>query len=195
MQDKKDTSTTYKCSIYMLPMGIFLILLCFLWLGLSLDPKIKPIKNKPMTQLNQTVPSFRLMSLMQPAKEVTEQFFKDKIVILNVWASWCSTCRAEHATLLSITQNKPINLVGLNFHDTLEEAQEFIQAHGNPYNEIMVDKDGHLAVKLGVRGMPETYVIDQQGKIQYRYSGPINETIWQTEILPIIEKLKVGVSP
>jgi cytochrome c biogenesis protein CcmG/thiol:disulfide interchange protein DsbE len=175
-------------SLYIIPLGIFLILVCFLWLGLSLDPKIQP-QAKTIARLNQTLPAFRLTSLNQPEKEMTEQIFKNKIVVLNVWASWCSSCRAEHATLLSIVENKQVNLIGLNFHDTLEEAKEFLKTYGNPYQEILFDKEGRLAVKLGVRGTPETYVIDKQGKVQYRHSGPLTEIVWQEEILPIVRKL------
>ena len=101
-------------------------------------------------------------------------FSEDKIYLLNIFASWCAPCRAEHENLMKLSKNSSIKIIGLNYRDSFTNAKKFIDQFGNPYSEIIVDKDGTIAINLGAIGVPETYVIDKNQKILRKFLGPIN---------------------
>lgn len=165
-----------------LPLLFFVILVIFLWRGLSLDPKMLPF-----AQLDKPLPPFVLPGL-QPNTEFTSKQVQGQISLLNVWASWCESCRAEQSFLLALAQTLPI--YGLNYKDEPTDARRWLQEFGNPYRAIGQDQEGKLAMDLGVYGVPETFLIDAQGRIRFRYAGLMDEKIWQTEFLPRIKKLK-----
>ena len=108
----------------------------------------------------------------------SQKIFKEDIFyIVNIWASWCVPCRAEHPLLMGLSKNQSIELIGLNYRDNLNNAKEFINEFGNPYSQIIIDNDGTLSVEFGAYGVPETFIIDKNKKIIRKFVGPINQEI------------------
>jgi cytochrome c biogenesis protein CcmG/thiol:disulfide interchange protein DsbE len=108
--------------------------------------------------------------------------------LLNVWATWCVSCRAEHPTFMNIAKDIPI--YGLNYKDDNTKAKQWLKNLGDPYRLTIVDEKGSLGLDLGVYGAPETYVIDRRGIIRHKRVGVVDERIWLQEILPIVTKLR-----
>ena len=104
-------------------------------------------------------------------------FAEETYYIVNIWASWCVPCRKEHSLLMELNKNQSIKLIGLNYRDNLNNAKKFINELGNPYSQILIDKDGTLAVEFGAYGVPETFLIDKNKKIIKKFVGPINKEI------------------
>ncbi len=171
-----------------LPLCLFLTLGGFLWRGLSINPK-----ELPSALIGQDSPKFKITTVENPKQWVDESLFKDKVTVLNVWATWCVSCRKEHEVWLEIKNlllPNSVQLIGLNYHDTLRDSQAWLRTAGNPYQFNLFDQKGQLGIDFGVYGTPETYVLDKDGIIRYRHVGPINHEIWKSKILPFIEELK-----
>ncbi len=176
-------------ALLFLPLIIFAILAVLFWRGLSLDPN-----KMPSALLNKPVPAFNLPLL--PASEnpagmtsATQESFKGQVSLLNVWATWCVTCRQEHEFLNKLKQ-QGIAIYGVNYKDSNEEAQQWLTELHNPYVFSVVDEDGRFGLDLGVFGAPETYVIDKQGVIRYKHIGDINQKIWDETLKPIVDGLQ-----
>jgi len=166
-----------------IPLAVFAVLAAFFWRGLSLNPN-----EMPSALLNKPVPPFSLPRLENPQELRTENLFQGKVSLLNVWATWCVTCRDEHAFLNTLKQ-QGIYIIGIDYKDNLQDAQRWIAELGNPYVDIVSDEEGRLGVDLGVFGAPETYVIDKQGVIRYKYIGDLNQKVWDETIKPIYDSL------
>lgn len=135
--------------------------------------------------------NFQLKSLNEPDKTLTQELFLGKITILNVFASWCGPCRLEQDFLVKIAkETSALSWVGLNINDHSDEAKRMLQIYGNPYQEIIYDPEGRLAINYGIRGTPALLILDKNAKVRYRHYGPINTAIWEQEILPIIKELQ-----
>ena len=104
-------------------------------------------------------------------------FEEDTFYIVNIWASWCVPCRAEHPLLMELSKNQLVKLIGLNYRDNLKNAKNFINKFGNPYSQIIIDNEGILSIEFGAYGVPETFIIDKDKKIIKRFAGPINKKI------------------
>jgi cytochrome c biogenesis protein CcmG/thiol:disulfide interchange protein DsbE len=119
---------------------------------------------------------------------------KGKVWLLNVWASWCVSCRQEHPVLVEFTKTSklpvPLPIVGLNYKDTLPDAKQWLVQFGDPYVLSAVDADGRVGIDYGVYGVPETYVIDKTGMIRMKHTGPITTESLQKQILPLVESLQ-----
>lgn len=136
------------------------------------------------------MPEFTAEGLLQRDSSFSQQDFKGHITILNVWASWCPSCKSEFPFLKQLNEQPEFKLYGLNYRDNRNAALAVLNQLGNPFSRSIFDPDGKLALELGVYGTPETYLIDSQGIIRYRYSGELNPEIWQKEFQPKIEVLK-----
>jgi cytochrome c biogenesis protein CcmG/thiol:disulfide interchange protein DsbE len=110
--------------------------------------------------------------------------------IINVWASWCVSCRTEHPFLSRLAEKSGARLYGLNYKDTTAAANRFLQRFGNPYIAIGVDKPGRIGIDLGVYGVPETFIISGEGKVIYRHPGPVNDRIIDEVLVPLVRKPK-----
>ncbi len=170
---------------YLLPFIIFVVIISFFWQGLNKDPH-----KVPSVLIGKPVPGFKYASLEHADKSITNQVFLGHVSLLNVWATWCISCRAEHPVLMDIAQSNRVVLYGLNYKDDRNAAIDWLAKFGNPYRDIIFDHKGELAINFGVYGSPETFVIDRNGVIRYKYIGPISPTAWEEEILPVIEKLE-----
>jgi cytochrome c biogenesis protein CcmG/thiol:disulfide interchange protein DsbE len=114
---------------------------------------------------------------------------KGKVVVLNVWASWCISCRDEHPLLIEYAKSGAVPIYGLNWKDKPEDALAWLGELGDPYVLSAADLDGRVAIDYGVYGAPETYLIDQGGVIRYKHIGPITRGIWKDNFLPLVEQL------
>ena len=171
---------------FAIPLVIFLVLVAFLAMGLrrGYDPHElpSPLVNKP-------APSFRLAQLQDPSKTFSADDMRGQVWLLNVWASWCVSCRDEHPFLVELARTGTIPIYGLNWKDRREDALGWLSELGNPYVVSVSDLDGRIAIDYGVYGAPETFLIDRDGIIRYKQIGPITEEAWQKEILPRVRQL------
>ena len=170
---------------YLVPLAIFALLVAFLFRGLSLDPKLvpSPLVGKPM-------PTFTLTRLDNPAVTISDADFKGKVTLLNVWATWCVSCRREHETLVQLAKTGKVDIYGLNYKDNREDANRWLNRLGNPYVANAFDSDGRVGIDWGVYGAPETFIIDREGIIRHKHIGPLTIEIINDEILPLVDKLK-----
>jgi len=170
---------------YFLPLAIFFGLLAFLWKGLSLDPRAIP---SPM--INLPAPAFTLPQLHAPEKTFSAAEMKGKVWILNVWGSWCVSCRYEHPSLNRLAKQQLLPIIGLNWKDVPADAQGWLAKFGNPYTLSVSDAEGRVAIDYGVYGAPETFIIDKNGVIRMKHTGPIDEKILEEKLLPVIRELQ-----
>lgn len=172
---------------YFLPLALFVVLILLLAVGLRIDPKLvpSPLIDKPL-------PAFNLPKLKTPDDNIKSSDFQGDVVLLNVWASWCVACRAEHPLLLELSTNNEMLIYGINYKDTRTDAMQWLQHFGDPYRASAFDQHGLAGIDLGVYGVPETYIMDRAGIIRYKHIGPITREVLDNTILPLIEKLKAS---
>ncbi len=172
-------------SRYLWPLGIFLVLVGFLGVGLTLNPR-----EIPSPLVGKMAPAFELPRLHEPSKNFSPAEMKGRVWLLNVWASWCVSCRDEHPLLVSLAKAKLVPIYGLNYKDPHEDALRWLKQFGDPYDMSVADVDGRTGIDYGVYGVPETYVIDKAGMIRYKHIGPVNRESLQNTILPLIAELE-----
>lgn len=156
-----------------IPLALFIVLGAFLWKGLSIDPR-----ELPSALLNKPFPTFQVSALRDANKVLTNADFIGQPVLINVWATWCPSCREEHAQLLAIAKEANVPVIGLNYKDDRNAALAWLEQLGDPYKFNIYDERGMLGLDLGVYGAPETYLIDAQGIIRYRHVGIITAEVW-----------------
>lgn len=168
------------------PLILLFSLVMVFFFGLQQDPR-----KLPSNLINKPIPTFRLPELHQTNQYIQPEQFKRQVWLLNVWASWCEACRHEHDLLKAIAASKSITLIGLNYKDHNDSAKQWLDdMGGNPYQAIAVDAQGSTGIDLGIYGVPETFIIDKQGKIAYRYTGAITSDDYQNILVPIIKDLQ-----
>jgi len=177
-------------SRYLIPFVIFMVLVGFLWKGLSLDPRVIP---SPL--VGKQAPAFSLPQLYKEGENISPQDLIGKVWILNVWASWCVSCRAEHEVVTEFVKRDGVDILGLNYKDYNTEeygsvAKQWLKQFGNPYSKIAVDADGRTGINWGVYGVPESFVIDKKGIIRHKFTGPLNAQKIQEILEPLIIKLR-----
>jgi cytochrome c biogenesis protein CcmG/thiol:disulfide interchange protein DsbE len=170
---------------FILPLVVFLVLAAFLFKGLSLDPR-----EVPSPLIDKPAPAFVLPQLHDPKKQFSPADMKGKVWMLNVWASWCVSCRDEHPLLVSLSEQKIVPIYGLDYKDKREDAEKWLQRGGDPYTLSVSDADGRIGIDYGVYGVPETYVIDKKGIIRYKQIGPVTMQSLSDTILPLVAKLE-----
>ncbi|TQQ51770.1 DsbE family thiol:disulfide interchange protein [Vibrio cholerae] len=138
--------------------------------------------------VGKTVPEFRLEDLAEPGKLYDQSIFKGEPLLLNVWATWCPTCYAEHQYLNELAK-QGVKIIGLNYKDQRDKAAQWLNDLGNPYLISLFDGNGMLGLDLGVYGAPETFLIDANGVIRYRHVGDVNSRNWQETLAPLYEKI------
>jgi cytochrome c biogenesis protein CcmG/thiol:disulfide interchange protein DsbE len=174
---------------YLIPLGLFLALASFLAIGLNLDPH-----EVPSPLVGRQAPGFTLPQLATDTAAVPARFspaeMRGKVWMLNVWASWCVSCRAEHPVLMDFARSGVVPLIGLDYKDGADNARQWLGQHGNPYVLSAADLDGRVGIDYGVYGVPETYLIDKAGIIRYKQIGPLTGDVLQAKILPLIKELQ-----
>ncbi len=170
-----------------LPLGVFVILVGFLAIGLTLNPR-----EVPSPLINKPVPQFKLSILGAPDKTIAAQDLVGQVWLLNVWASWCVACRVEHPLIVELAKTRAVPIYGLNYKDKSPAAIAWLGNFGNPYTASLVDGDGLVGIDLGVYGVPETFVIDKQGVIRHKHIGPVTPEALRDTILPLVKKLSAS---
>ena len=169
---------------FILPLGIFAVILVFLGVGLRLNPR-----EIPSPFIGKPAPAFKLTQLHDPDKMITTQDMLGKVWLLNVWASWCVSCRQEHPVLMSFAKTGTVPIVGLNYKDARDDGKGWLAQFGNPYVTSAFDSDGRVGIDYGVYGVPETFVIDKRGVIRMKYTGPLTQEIIGQKLIPLIQEL------
>jgi len=170
------SSSPVRMAILLLPLALFLGLSVYLFKGLFSDPT-----QLESVLVDKPVPAFQLADLYHPEQQLGSEVLSGQPMLLNVWATWCPTCFAEHQYLNRLAA-EGVHIVGLNYKDDRQEAIAWLERLGNPYRISLYDPTGMLGLELGVYGAPETYLIDSQGIIRYRHVGDVNERIWQQQL-------------
>jgi len=170
---------------FLIPLAVFVLLVGFLAVGLKLDPR-----EVPSPLVGKAAPAFELPVLSQPDKRFVPADMRGKVWLLNVWASWCVSCRDEHPVLVELSKKGVLPILGLNYKDKGDEAQRWLKQFGDPYQLSVVDADGRIGIDYGVYGVPETYLIDTQGVIRYKQIGPLTQAILEKKVLPLAMALK-----
>ncbi len=190
---------------FLWPLAVFLVLVVFLAVGLKHDPHEipSPLVGKP-------APAFVLPQLTAGAADFSPQQMRGKVWLLNVWSSWCVSCREEHAYLVEVSRQYKLPIVGLNYKEvrgdgeldtrnmkpadelvlTRQRANAWLMQHGNPYVLSVLDMDGRVGIDYGVYGVPETYLIDGEGVIRFKQIGVVTPEVMQTRILPLVKQLE-----
>ncbi len=169
---------------FLIPISLFIILAILLVRGLSLDPhKIpSPLVGKPL-------PAFRLPALENPKNIITNEDLRNRVVVINVWASWCVTCKQEHSVLMELARRRLAPIIGLNYKDTRTDAIAVLKNEGNPYEASLMDSDGRTGIDWGVYGVPETFILDKNGVIRYKHIGAVTPENLEQKLLPLIKNL------
>ncbi len=170
------------------PLLLFFVLAIFLAIGLQLNPR-----DIPSPLIEKPAPVFDLPDLASPEKSFSNELMKGQVYVLNVWASWCVSCRAEHTVLNRLAAMKVVHLVGLNYKDEPQDARRWLQQLGNPYYVNVIDYEGRTGIDYGVYGVPETYIVDKKGVIRYKHTGPVADSDIEQTFLPMIKQLKTEV--
>lgn len=170
---------------FAVPLAIFAAIVAFLFVGLFRDPREvpSPLVGKP-------APAFALADLHDPSRRIATADFRGQVWLLNVWASWCVSCRVEHPLLVDLAKSKAVPIVGLNYKDKTDEGLAWLARHGDPYTLSVVDADGRVGIDWGVYGVPETFVVDKAGVIRYKHIGPVTADALRQTILPLVRKLQ-----
>ena len=175
-----------KKKILLLPLGLFLlILLTFAYL-LVIDRNPQAI---PSNLINKKIPNFEANSLFKEEKFIFSQELKPEIVLINFFATWCKPCRDEHSYIKKFSEQKKIRVIGINYKDDPEKTIKWLNDLGNPYSDVLLDKKGQIAIDWGVYGIPETFVVNSNGIIKYRQTGPITKKIYR-KINSLIKEIK-----
>lgn len=170
---------------FLLPLAIFAVLVGFLVVGLTLNPREvpSPLVGKP-------APAFRLPQLHDQEKTFAPADMAGQVWLLNVWASWCGGCKEEHPILMRMAQAGHVPIYGMDYKDRREDALSWLRRQGNPYPVTAVDAEGRIGIDYGVYGVPETYVIDKQGVIRYKQIGPLDDEVVAKTIMPLVKELQ-----
>ena len=172
----------------LIPLAAFLLVGAFFAIGLTRDPT-----RIPSVLIDHPLPEFSLSSIEGVDDGgLAAQDLKGDVVLLNVFASWCVSCRIEHPFLKKLADSGEARIYGLDWKDKPGDGAAWLARLGNPYERIGDDADGRVAIDLGVTGAPETFIIDQEGRVRYKYIGPITPEVWMETLAPKIEELKEG---
>lgn len=166
---------------FLLPLGGFALLAIVLAIGVKRSPEKSTI---PSPLIGRPAPAFALASLTDGNRIVRSSDLRGRPYLLNVWGTWCVQCRAEHAMLLEVQASKLAPLIGLNWKDEDDQALEWLARLGNPYDTVLVDRDGRTAIDWGVYGAPETFLVSAAGIVTYKHVGALTREVWAREFIP-----------
>lgn len=175
---------------YLLPIAVFLVMVTVFGLVLYQISQGRDIREVPSPLIGKAAPEFEIPLLLEPQQTFSSEQLKGRVSLVNVWASWCVSCRYEHDLLVRISRNTDIPIIGINYKDERMDALQWLRDRGNPYEASIFDYDGHVAIDWGVYGTPETFIVDQQGVIRYKHTGPITMEKLRDEIMPLVNRLR-----
>ncbi len=166
------------------PLAAFVLLAAFLGIGLTLNPR-----EVPSPLIGKPAPEFTLPQLHAAERAISPAALKGQVYLLNVWASWCVSCRVEHPHLMALAKTGAIPVYGLDYKDGRPEGIEWLGRHGNPYQASAFDAEGRAGIDWGVYGVPETFLVDAGGVIRYKHIGPLTPEVIDRKILPLAKSL------
>jgi cytochrome c biogenesis protein CcmG, thiol:disulfide interchange protein DsbE len=189
---------------FLWPLIGFAVLVALLAAGLNLNPR-----DVPSPLIGKPAPMFSLTKVDAPEQSFSPKDMLGKVWLLNVWSTWCVSCRQEHPVLVEMARSKAVTLIGLNYKEVrgdgeldadkmapeaekklaLERSNAWLRVHGNPYSLSVLDLDGRVGIDYGVYGVPETYIIDKAGLIRMKHTGPISPDVFSGRILPLVAEL------
>ncbi|SDH40021.1 DsbE family thiol:disulfide interchange protein [Roseospirillum parvum] len=173
--------------LYLLPVGVFLVLAGIFALQLA-DP---PGQVLPSELIDRPVPEFALEPLPGRGRPLTSEHLKGEVSLVNIFGSWCVACVQEHPFLVDIKNTGDVPIHGIDWNErNPEDGMKWLQRFGDPYDRAGLDPDSEVAIAFGVTGAPETFVVDRNGVIRYKHSGPITPTVWSKTLKPLIEDLR-----
>ncbi|MEO5883200.1 MAG: DsbE family thiol:disulfide interchange protein [Caldimonas sp.] len=170
---------------FLIPLAAFGALAAMLGVGLSLDPR-----EVPSPLIGKRIPDFRLPPVQGRTQGLASIDLEGQVSIVNVFASWCVACRAEHPVLMDLARRQAVAIHGLNYKDAPADAARWLDQWGDPYARTGADIDGRVAIDWGVYGVPETFVVDADGRIAYKHIGPMTADFVRDKLLPMIESLR-----
>ena len=169
---------------YILPLIVVVIFIPILYLGLNNDPR-----HLPSQFIDKPAPVFDLPTLKDPSSRLTNENLKGQVSIVNIWATWCAGCRAEHQFLVQLAKSGSTPIYGINWRDKKKDATQWLKELGDPYVASGFDTDGRIGIEWGVYGAPETFLVNAEGTVIYRFTGPLSWPLWQQEFEPRIAEI------
>ena len=171
--------------LFIAPVATFLLVALALAWGMTRDPRLVP---SPL--IGSSVPEFTLPPVQGRTLGLSSRNLKGEVSLVNVFASWCVSCRLEHPVFMKLQEEGIVPIHGINYKDRPEDAEKWLNAHGDPYMRTGADLDGRVSIEWGVYGVPETFVIDREGRIAFKQVGPITPEIYQETIAPLLQELR-----
>jgi cytochrome c biogenesis protein CcmG/thiol:disulfide interchange protein DsbE len=169
---------------FLVPLAIFVVLAAFLAVGLKLNPR-----EVPSPLIGKPAPAFALPRLDDASVKISREQLLGKPWVLNVWASWCGPCREEHPLVIDLARRYPIAVYGLNYKDRGDDARAWLREMGDPFAATLVDADGKVGIDWGVYGVPETFVIDKEGRVRLKHIGPLTPQAVRDKVEPLLKEL------
>lgn len=166
---------------FLLPLGAVVVFIPILILGLNTDPR-----KLPSPYIGKPAPQFELPGLKDPSITVNTASLEGRMTLVNIWATWCVGCRAEHQYLMQLAQQGTIPIYGINWRDSRKQALSWLEQLGDPYVVSGFDADARVGIDWGAYGAPESFLVNPQGIVLYRFAGPLNQAIWEREFQPRI---------
>ena len=171
--------------VYGLPLAVFAMIAVAFAVGLTLDPRVVP-----SVLIGKSVPEFDLPPVRGRTLGLSNDNLRGEVSLVNVFASWCAECRVEHPFLMQLAKSGLLPVHGLNYKDKPDDAANWLDTLGDPYTRTGADLKGRVSIDWGVYGVPETFLIDRQGRIAYKHIGPIRPEDLKQTILPLVERLQ-----
>ena len=170
---------------FLLPLVAVVVFIPILILGLGSDPS-----ELPSQYIGKPAPEFSLPTLKDPSKTFSTADLKGQVSLVNIWATWCGGCRTEHPFLMELSRTNTIAIYAIDWRDNRPDALNFMNQLGNPYVASGFDEDGRVGIDWGAYGAPETFLINAEGMVVYRFTGPLNRALWEQEFVPRIAELE-----
>jgi len=166
-----------------IPLILFVVIAIFLYFSLNSNSS-----KLPSPLLGKMFPNIEAKDFYSNESVLLADLFSENMSLVNVWASWCVTCRQEHQMMMKIANNKDLQLIGINYKDTRTDGEKFLEMMGNPFDVIIFDPSGKIGLDLGVYATPETFLVNQQGVVLYKHIGAIDSEVWEEDFIPRIKK-------
>ncbi len=176
--------------LYLLPFLLFLGVGLTFYRGFERDPR-----DIPSALIDKPVPAFDLPPIQGAgpgAEGLSSARLTGDVTLVNVFASWCIPCKVEHPIVTRLSREQGVTVRGINHKDKAEDALGWLARNGNPYRSIGADPDGRVSIDWGVYGVPESYLVDRQGRIRFKHVGPLTPQVVEEQILPLVKRLRQG---
>ena len=167
----------------LLPLFAFALLAALLYAGVRMNSG-RDNSAIPSPLVGKSMPAFSLPVLGEPGRRIANTDLVGRPFMLNVWGSWCPTCRDEHPQMTALAKSGKVRVIGYNYKDAPEDARRWLQQFGNPYEIVIADEDGRAALDWGIYGAPETFLVDAGGVVRWKHVGPITDELIAREIEP-----------